>query len=52
MWPTDFRLEGEWRFLVLMCSLCFSPCREEGRVEEEEVTGMDGEVMEESAEAA
>ena len=34
MWPTDFRLEGEWRFLVLMCSLCLSPCRELGRGED------------------
>ena len=35
MWPTDLRREGEWRFLVLMCSLCLSPCREEGRAEAE-----------------
>lgn len=30
MWPTDFRREGECRFFVFMCSLCFSPWREEG----------------------
>ena len=34
MCPTDFRREGEWRFLVLMCSLCLSPCRELGRGED------------------
>jgi len=33
MWPTDFRREGECKFLVLMCSLCLRPCSEEGRVE-------------------
>jgi len=52
MWPADFLRDGEWRFLVLMCSLCFSPWREEGRVEEEEEAGTEGEVMEQSAEAA
>ena len=52
MWPADFLREGEWRFLVLMHSLCLRPCREEGRVEEEdEETGMEGEVREQSAEA-
>jgi hypothetical protein len=33
MCPTDFRREGECRFLVFMCSLCLSPWREEGRGE-------------------
>ena len=52
IWPADFLREGEWRFLVLMHSLCLRPCREEGRVEEEEeVTGAEGEVREQSAEA-
>lgn len=30
MWPTDFRREGECKFLVLMCNLCLSPCSELG----------------------
>ena len=36
MWPTDLRLEGEWRVLALTCNLCFSPlrpCRDDGRPE-------------------
>ena len=48
MWPTDFLLEGEWRFLVLMWSLCFRPWREEGRVEVEALAGEHG--AEESSE--
>lgn len=59
MCPTDFRREGEWRFLVLMCSLCLRPCREEGRVLEDTVTEDDtglviteaGEVRELSADS-
>lgn len=36
MCPTDLRLDGECKFLVLMCSLCFRPWRDEGRAEEED----------------
>jgi len=36
MWPTDFRLDGECKFLVLIWSLCLRPCREEGRAEDDE----------------
>ena len=48
MWPTDLRRLGEWRFLVLMWSLCFRPWREEGRVEVEALAGEHG--AEESSE--
>lgn len=43
MWPTDLRLEGECKFLVLMWSLCFKPWSEEGRADEDDDEGPAGE---------
>ena len=37
MCPTDLRLDGECKFLVLIWSLCLRPCRDEGLAEEEEL---------------
>lgn len=36
MCPTDFRRDGECKFLVLICSLCFKPWRDDGRAEEDD----------------
>jgi hypothetical protein len=34
IWPTDFRLDGECKVLVLTCNLCLclSPCNDDGLV--------------------
>lgn len=51
MWPTDFLRLGEWS--VFTCSLCFSPCKEEGLVDVEVgVTALAPEAGEQGVESA